>query len=215
MLIKGVELLCSDLYKAEQFYCKNFGLQLLSRTGDLLKIKIGDSILTFKKTEDLKPYYHFAFNIPNNQIREAVEWLKVKAQLIYSEGSAIVDFKNWDAESVYFLDANENVVEFIGRREINNKSDLPFTSASLLSISEIGIVVENISEACSSFLKEHQLAPFIKQPVLQNFAALGDDNGLLILSTEGRNWYPTDFQVKKFPVTVEFENRGVNYKLIL
>jgi catechol-2,3-dioxygenase len=215
MIIRRIDLLCNDLQQAEQFYCGNFGLRKLLFSENVLEIQAGNSILCFRKVADSKPYYHFAFNIPHNQIKEAVEWLGKKAQIIYTENSAIVDFRNWDAESVYFRDTNENIVEFIARREVDNASDEPFAAGSLHSISEIGIVVENIQDACSLFLENYQLAPFVKQPVKENFAALGDDNGLLILSTEGRHWFPTEIIVKKFPVEIEFENNNVIYNLKL
>lgn len=213
MFIKEIQLDCNSLHEARQFYCGTLGLECTRRDDEQICIRVGESNLVFRQTISSKPAYHFAFNIPHNQIGEALEWIKTRAEVIPADGEDVVDFKNWNAESIYFYDFNKNIVELIARRNLDNASSSKFTGHSLLSISEIGIIVDNIEEACQRFSDLYDLKPFIHQPVKENFAALGDDNGLLILSTAGRHWFPTAIEANQFPLSVQFENAGQLYYL--
>jgi catechol-2,3-dioxygenase len=213
MFIKEIELLCDDISKAEKFYSEILGLVISGKQSESISFKAGTSTLRFKHTSEHHPYYHFAFNIPNNQIRQALAWLGKKVEIIRHGNQSVIDFKNWNAESVYFLDPFGNILELIARHDLDNKSRKSFSGSLLLAISEIGIVVKDINEACDLFKKDYKLLPYKQQPVLETFAALGDENGLVILSTSGRQWFPTDKAVEKFPLSITFENDATLYKL--
>jgi hypothetical protein len=128
-----------------------------------------------------------------------VTWASLKLDLLNTEDNHVIaDFTNWNAKSFYFLDNNGNILEFIARRGLNNESHTPFNSSSIISISEFGLVTDNVADTAQKLRNNYGIPLFSRQPVLRNFAAVGDDNGLLILSTTGRNWYPTDITVQGF-----------------
>jgi catechol 2,3-dioxygenase-like lactoylglutathione lyase family enzyme len=193
VLIKEINILTADIENTRQFYSQVLGLPVISVANKQLQLSAGNSILTFLHTHNKDAKYHFAFNIPANKTNEALNWLTGRAEPIKIDNkSPIADFRNWNATSVYFYDNNGNVLEFIARRDLHNETSQSFNSNRILSISEIGIVTDHVSLKCESLIREFRLDYFEKQPPLENFAALGDDNGLLIIVSNTRNWYPTN-----------------------
>lgn len=192
MLIKSLQLLSDDLPKAAKFYGEVLGLKVLHHSGEELRLAAGETVLTFYPSKGQKPQYHFAFNIPCNKTVEALQWMKGKAPVLEVEpGKPIADFKNWNAAAFYFLDNNENIVEFIARNDLRNESPSPFDGASILSVSEIGIVGDDVPAQSKELIERYGVDYFAKQPPLPRFAALGDDRGLFIVVPHSRDWYPT------------------------
>jgi catechol 2,3-dioxygenase-like lactoylglutathione lyase family enzyme len=199
MEILEVIIMSDNLKRTEDFYREKLGLIILKKGKNHISFKAGRSVLTFLKSKNLHPIYHFAFNIPCNQIHEAVTWASLKLDLLNTEDNQVIaDFTNWNAQSFYFLDNNGNILEFIARRDLNNESHTSFYSSSIISISEFGLVTDNVADTAQKLRNNYGIPLFSKQPVLKNFAAVGDDNGLLILSTPGRKWHPTDIAVQGF-----------------
>ncbi|WP_085505155.1 hypothetical protein [Thalassobacillus devorans] len=58
------------------------------------------------------------------------------------EGEDEADFSHIQAHSLYFYDPAGNVVEFISRHSTAEKSEEPFSSKSILNISEMSLTVE-------------------------------------------------------------------------
>jgi catechol-2,3-dioxygenase len=199
------------------FYKNVLGLDFTNES-NRVTIHIGKSRLIFKQAvQSQNPFYHFAINIPSNKIFEARAWISEKVKLIWLDEyhNDIADFVNWNAASVYFYDVAGNIVELIARSDLNNVSDQPFSARQLLSLNEIGIVFPKDTMAIhtSALISRNRLNYFSKQPPLENFKAVGDDEGLFIIVPQHRNWYPTDDRPSGlFPLTVEFENDGKIYK---
>ena len=84
------------------------------------------------------------------------------------------------------------------RHDQKEDSSGAFGTNQLLRVSELGIVTNDVPALVEKLRVENGLLPFVKQPVLENFAALGEETGLLILSQEGRNWFPTQLPAKSF-----------------
>ncbi|WP_163323231.1 hypothetical protein [Draconibacterium mangrovi] len=80
---------------------------------------------------------------------------------------------------------------------MENASDKPFNSNSILSISEVGIVAEKPLELGEQLINNHGLFYFGKGPKREDFVVLGDDNGLVVISGTDRNWYPTGQPAKQ------------------
>lgn len=209
MLIKSLQLLSDDLPATARFYHGALGLRLLHQSAAELRLAAGETVLSFHKSGGEKPQYHFAFNIPCNKTREALQWMRGKAPVLDIEpGEPLADFKNWNAEAFYFLDNNKNIVEFIARNDLQNASAAPFEGASLLSVSEIGIVGDSVPEQCKQLIEQLGVGYFAKQPPLPRFAALGDDRGLLIVVPHQRDWYPTRIPSTKHWLRAELEVDG-------
>lgn len=208
MRIKEIEMLSHDLVQTEKFYSGILGLPVDQKNDFLLSYTVGDSRLVFTKTDIEKPVYHFAFNIPHNKLHEAETWLSSRVTPIQFQDANIIDFKNWNAKSIYFLDNNGNVLEFIARFGIDNKSNTPFDGSSILSISEIAFVTDHVEKLANELMEHYGFTYFGKQIQRQDFSALGEDHGLLILVSSERNWFPTSIRAEQFPTKVIIENHN-------
>jgi catechol-2,3-dioxygenase len=195
----------SQLTKLKEFYSGILGLEIFTDLEYTFTVKAGSSKLTFIEDEfEANPYYHFAFNIPENKIYKAIKWLESKVELIVYGDSSLVSFPNWNAHSVYFFDPAGNIVELIARHNLPNRTDREFSSASLLSISEVGMPVTSVKSCCNTL--NQMLDENLWWGNLETFAAIGDENGLFIVVTSNRNWFPTAKPCGIFPLTVKIEN---------
>lgn len=205
MNISELQLFTGSIKLLTGFYYEVLGLEISEIENDKIKIKVGTTDLIFIEEKSSDPYYHFAINIPENQINEAIEWLKPKVDLIEYDSSLIIDFPNWNAHSVYFYDPAGNIVELIARHDLKNASDEPFSAKSFLNISEIGMPVPDV-KIIHDELNEN-FGEKLWSGNLETFAAIGDQNGLFIVVTTHRNWFPTDKPCNLFPLTVKIENK--------
>jgi hypothetical protein len=210
MKIGRLELETKDLDILASFYNKVLELPV-AQTEDECTVFVGTSTVRFKKVSTpQEPFYHFAINIPSNKTEEAKEWLQKRVELIYIEDykSVVADFVNWNAKSVYFFDAAGNILELIARFDLKNDAAENFNPEHFLSVSEVGLVFpeDEIETKTSRLLSQYKLSYFVKQPPFPNFKAVGDDEGLFIIVTENRNWYPTNKKSRICPIKVQFEN---------
>ncbi|MEN7548316.1 hypothetical protein AAG747_10385 [Rapidithrix thailandica] len=216
MRIKEVYLLSNDLQQTESFYHDILGLSVVRKEKNNLAFSLGASTLIFQHSELAKPYYHLAFDIPNNQLKEAYEALNKKVRILpVTSESQFAHFESWNAKSFYFYDNNGNLLELIARYDLSNASAQTFDPSSLLAISEIGLVTENVTRSIEQLTEQFDLPLFAKQTPQENFAALGDEQGLLILVSPERNWFPTDKKAKVFPTHVLLEDQGKVHEISL
>jgi catechol 2,3-dioxygenase-like lactoylglutathione lyase family enzyme len=209
MNILELELLTDSITETESFYNDVIGLETISKTNSSVSFTAGSTKLTFRSSENLKPVYHFAFDIPNNKLQEAFAWIEKKTGILeVVPPEKIADFYNWNAKSFYFYDNNANVLEFIARFSLDNTSEKPFDGSLVLSVSEIGFVTKNVSKLSDEMSNKYDLSIFPKQPKLDKFIVLGTDTGLFILVEENRDWYPTHQKAKSFWTKVVFDNNG-------
>ncbi len=68
----------------------------------------------------------FAFNIPENQFREAKAWLASRVEIARPNGSDEIFYDDWNAHAVYFPDPGGNLVEFIARHNLPDRSEREF-----------------------------------------------------------------------------------------
>ena len=215
MKIKQLDLYTSNIDAMISFYQQLLQLPVQAKENELT-ITIGQTMIRFHKSDVAShPFYHFAINIPANKIEEARDWMNKKAPLMWMEDykNVIADFKSWNAQSVYFVDAAGNIVELIARFDLSTNTVENFGPSHLLSVSEIGLVFkqEEIEQRTNSILGNYQLDYFEKQKPFPDFKAVGNDEGLFIIATEGRNWYPTQLPAKIFPTKITFEVKGIDY----
>ncbi|MFB9080813.1 VOC family protein [Flavobacterium procerum] len=207
MKIDQIQIKTNDIQKTKAFYQNVFGLTILENDQKSITFQAGASILKFVEDQNFNSIYHFAFNIPANQLEKAIEWCKDTIELIILEDKSVVThFENWNAHSVYFFDHNGNLLEFIARHDLNNTKIGEFNTASILNISEIGIVTESPLELGNQLVKEHGLHFFSQNTNTEKFSAIGNHDGLLILVQPKRNWYPTQIQSESNPVKITLEN---------
>lgn len=192
MRIKAVSLYTNDLDAVVHFYAGEMGFSLLAQSGTAASFKVGYSVLTFSKTNEMLPPYHFAFLVPQNLFMEAYSWAQSKKIVLpFSEENDIADFTNWNAQAFYFHDTVKNILEIITHYDLPHTGNQPFSTQSLIGICEIGLVVPHVAAACQQLEEQYSIPRFHKGPYLDDFAVMGGADGLLIISKEGRGWVPT------------------------
>lgn len=222
MKITHFELRTRDLQAQWEFYSRVLELPVTLLV-DLLEVQVGATRLIFRQADShFDGAYHFAFNIPENQIYAAKEWIASRVSLLRDEnGKDDFDSDSWNSHSVYFKDAAGNVLEFIARRNLKNPVKGELNSIQILNVSEIGLPSEDVMGLANELCAKLGLSVFHQEPN-ENFTPVGDDNGLLILPKKGRIWIPqSGVPAELLPVQVrgetngkEWEVRGVPYEIL-
>lgn len=210
MIIKHLTLYSADLEKQVDFFTKILNLKIIEQTDDSVSIKIGRSILKFSLRDEVKPY-HFAINIPANKASEALAWLKSRVDIIKDEDNEIIDFTDWNADAVYFYGPENNILELIARKNLDNKSDEVFNENLMLEISEIGIPSFDISKEYN-LLNEVTGLP-IHSGSMRRFCSAGDDNGLFIIINKDlkKYWFPTEDIPYSSDFKITFIEQDIEY----
>lgn len=209
MHIIELELLSDNLAETEKFYRKVLGIEP-SKKEDNTRIfyTIGATRLIFRKSENLKPFYHFAIDLPTNRFFDAHDFIKQHADILPADGDDIANFINWDAKSFYFYDNNGNIVEFITRYPNKEYYKEPFSSNCYVSVSEIGLVTSDVRQLAGQFKAEFGIPIFHRQPPRDELTVSGNDDGLFIIAVKDRHWYPTTVKAKHFDIRIVFMNEG-------
>jgi catechol-2,3-dioxygenase len=205
MKIKAIELLTNNITETAHFYNNILNIKTSNQTETEISFLIGTTQLTFQKSEVKNPNYHLAFDIPNNKLEEAFNWLNQKTTILpVTQDSNFSSFEAWNAKSFYFYDNNGNLLELICRFDTDNQSAVPFDSHALLFVSEIGIVTTDVSAMGEKLINQYGLEYYAKQPKTENFAVIGDETGLFILVNPDRDWFPTKNKAQSFPAKIQF-----------
>jgi len=201
MFIKEIILETKLLNELRKFYSDILELEIIKSDENTFSVNAGKTIITFNTTNGSNaPFYHYAFNIPENQFHEAKSWAKERVKLISLDRNDEFDFKSWNAHSIYFYDPAGNIIEFIARHNLQNSSNKEFSANTLLSISEIGIPVKDV-KSFFEFVSKKFSTPFFSGD-LKTFTAAGDDNGLFIIVPEERSWFPAGGNAEIFPLSI-------------
>jgi catechol 2,3-dioxygenase-like lactoylglutathione lyase family enzyme len=206
MKIKQLNLYSSKIEALKEFYLDVLGFDLIEAERNRFSFQVGETKIEFKETLE-EAYYHFAFNIPMNQAKDAINWLKAKdINILKYKGAEIVDFANWEAEALYFYDPAGNIVEFIARRPLAVASNESFSASSILSVSEIGLPLLDVGRIL------HLLEELADLPVYSGgpgvFCAMGDPEGLFIMVDQAKkDWIPENDPAIPFPLQVHFEQQ--------
>ncbi len=209
MQIKKITLEAKDLEGLKAFYHETLKLELLSAQTDQFVLQIGSSQMVFRQsqhhyTQPNSPNYHFAFNIPENQLALAKTWLgTLGVELLTYEGKDEIDFPNWNAHALYFLDPASNIVELIARHDLPNASSQPFNQRSLLEISEIGFPVPEIKTFYETLKINLEIPVYSQISNMESFCAAGNPRGLFIIVPLERAWLPTEIINGLFPIEVD------------
>ena len=204
MKIEAIELLSNNIKETEQFYNNILNIKTNSKNENEVSFLVGTTRVSFQKSTVEHPNYHLAFEIPNNKLEEAFKWLEQRTTVLpVTDDSQFSTFEAWNAKSFYFYDNNGNLLELICRFDADNQSDAVFDNKSILFVSEIGIVTSDVLSTAEELISQYGLGYYAKQPKTENFAVLGDENGLLILVSPDRNWFPTTKKAQAFEAKVQ------------
>lgn len=201
MQIAEVQLATMHLAAQKAFYRDVLELPLVAETLTAFTVQAGASALTFVETAaPLPSIYHVAFNIPENQLAAAKVWLTQRVPLLQNGDSDEWVFPDWNAHTVYYLDADGNILEAIARHNLPTASTQPFTAQSFLSISEIGLATLDVRAFCQQLHTDLGVERWRGNET--NFAAVGDEEGLFIVAVNGRPWNGNEAPAHPLPTTV-------------
>ncbi len=206
-------LTATPLPRMAEFYKNVLEMKVLL-TVEQLVVDGGKTQITFRPAPDQsQPFYHFAFNIPENKILSARNWLGERTELAVTPESQrdkdfpseIMPFDFWNAHSIFFWDPAGNILELICRHELKNSTNGGFRSDEILYASEIGFVTDDVDKLAGQIKTTFQLEQYREGG--SSFRAIGDESGLLILfkrggvplgAKEGQSWqiHPTDVTVQ-------------------
>lgn len=201
-----VTLKTAEMAALKHFYVDVLGVPVIAQGNGFVTFGIGETKLTFEETAEGRPFYHFAFNIPENQFREAKAWISGKTALNLENGEDETNSIDWNAHSVYFEDPAGNILELIARHTLDNASDAPFNADGLLCVSEIGIVKEDVPAYVEEL--EGRGVPKYREGSGE-FAPVGDEHGLLIVVKKGRRWFFAEKNAEIFPAKVHVKDFGI------
>ncbi|WP_214775287.1 glyoxalase [Exiguobacterium sp. s37] len=147
MRITEAMLYTNRLDEMKRFYVEKLGLSVVDENSTRFQIELGEDTLIFQEAiTEQERQYHFAINIPANRFKEAKEWIMSRVPLLTEEGEDEIYFEGIDASSLYFYDADENVIELIARHSINPENNIEsFSSNEFLGIGEMSLTVEDPS----------------------------------------------------------------------
>lgn len=201
MQILQAEISTSNINPQRKFY-RNLGFDC-GPYADGIGVQIGWSLLLMIPSElNADQPTHFTFNLAPNRFEAALAWGKQHLDLLPHNDDVVITFDApWHARSFYFYDAGGNIVEIIARDRIAiSEATGDFHPAELLCISEIALVGDPASDV-AGWLKASGL-PLFTGDERDNFSAWGDDDGLVLVSTIGRNWLPTATPAGIYPVAI-------------
>ncbi|TCU84904.1 catechol-2,3-dioxygenase [Curtobacterium sp. PhB25] len=172
----------------------------VDRVDGVVEVVVGSTRLLFRELPGMTGALHLAITIPTGTFAAAAEWIAgIATVLVDADGRDEFEGPpNWNSRSVYFEGPDEQLLELIERRDLaaaapasGPASAAPaFASAvPLLSVSEVGIAVPDVLGAVEK-LRRAGLEPYAN-PAGEGFAAVGDVDGLVILVSPERRWFPT------------------------
>lgn len=211
MIIQHLVLNTSVLSEQKQFYCQLLGMKLIEETAISFTVQAGYTKLTFNHSNE-RSIYHFAFNIEENKLVDAVNYLKERTPLLSDGKDEVFHFQEWNAHACYIYDAEGNIVEFIARHNLASQSAGPFSIENLLGISELGLPVENVADTVGYCTKELDLAPWRGNGT--TFQPIGDEQGMFIAAAVDRAWFPTNEQARITPFVITIAGK-LNKKVVI
>jgi len=189
MKINELVIFTNQIENQRRFYQDVLEFDLVYNSEEKITFKTGDGFLSFEYKVTNNPA-HFAFNIASNKIEDALIWLQKRVAILPDGENVISNFKNWNARAIYFYDADNNIVEFIARRDLNINSNMAFSPKQIISISEVALVTTNISSLYRVISKIKPISVY--DGGFDKFCALGNQNGLFILIDKTvKSWHPT------------------------
>ncbi|MDR5589772.1 VOC family protein [Christiangramia sp. SM2212] len=212
MKINRLLVFSNNIEAQLKFYRDLLGFNISNYSENSFEIKSGYSILRFEYRKEATPY-HIAFHIPDRQEEEAVAWLDGKRAIQQFNDEKIVDFSNWQAKSVYFYDEDNNIIEFISRRDFSKPESAIFNAENIVGLAEIGLATNNIQEKFEKMKLDCLLDKFDGD--LEKFCAIGEASGLVItINKNEKDWFPTGDTAYASDFEMDFEHKYKNYHMI-
>lgn len=137
MKIRELSLYCKDIERVSSFYIKNMGLSASKIDEQQIRIKIGESSLSFKyHNQAHSDFLAFSIQLPGNKIREAKNYFGRHFELL--ENRVFSDFDGKRSVQAFGINGPNNThIELHAFPEIYNPSQEPFGNRHLLNIDSV------------------------------------------------------------------------------
>ena len=196
------------LEEMRKFYEGALHLPLVTDDAGSLTFQAGRTRMKFAADSNGgSPFYHFAFNIPENKLEKAIDWLSGRVPLLKGRrGNHVVHFEWLNAHSVYFYDPAGNLLEFIAHHPLKNGRPGKFDEQDILYTSEIGLVTKDVLKLSSELDAKLGLTNYATthhRPVSDVFQPIGDPYGFFIVVKHERIWLMTDDPAALHPLTAQ------------
>jgi catechol 2,3-dioxygenase-like lactoylglutathione lyase family enzyme len=205
MEIISVENLTRSAAETADYYETVLGLPVVRRVG-VVEVAVGATTMVFREDPETTGDQHYAFLIDDARFDAARAFLEAGPGLL-SDGDRIeIEAQDaWNARSLYFPGPDRSILEVIARRDLHSGSTTlagqPFGPADLLSVSEVGVAVLDVP-AVAARLGEVGIGRYGAWSS-ETFSPAGHIDGMLILVSPGRTWFPSsDRVVGEPPVTI-------------
>ncbi|WP_313812630.1 hypothetical protein [Glutamicibacter sp.] len=190
MKIDNVSITVSDVAKAAAFY-RDILLCPVDSSADGAAITIGSSRLFLTQGEEFAGVHHLAFGILPSEFERAHAWLAERVELLPVGGKdTFYGGTEWNSRSVYFLGPEGIILELIARDADAGAAEEGSGKPRMLSISEVGIGVDDVLDAVATLSRELNIPIFYN--LSATFASLGSHDGLLIVVQRERLWFPNN-----------------------
>lgn len=200
MDIRQVQLATRSLDDTARFY-ERLGCPV-EIVDAAVRVVVGSSLLVFRELPEMTGALHLAITIPTGTFDAAKAWIAGLTTVLGTDDQDEFEGPpNWNSRSVYFEGPDEQLLELIERRDQPADAG-ENTVVPLVSISEVGVPVPDVLGAVDA-LRRAGLEPYANPPG-ESFAAVGDVDGLVILVSPDRRWFPTgDRSPSSAPVVVD------------
>jgi catechol-2,3-dioxygenase len=213
MDIRQVQLATRSLADTARFYERlGCSVEIVDAT---VRIVVGSSLLVFRELPEMTGAVHLAMTIPTGTFEAAKAWIAGLTTVLGTDAQDEFEGPpNWNSRSVYFEGPDQQLLELIERRDLESGArragDGSGTGTGtgtgavvpLVSVSEVGVPVPDVLGAVEA-LRRAGLEPYANPPG-ESFAAVGDVDGLVILVSPDRRWFPTgDRSPSSAPVVID------------
>jgi len=200
MDIRQVQLATRSLDDTARFY-ERLGCPV-EIVDAAVRVVVGSSLLVFRELPEMTGALHLAITIRTGTFDAAKAWIAGLTTVLGTDDQDEFEGPpNWNSRSVYFEGPDEQLLELIERRDLPADAG-ENTVVPLVSISEVGVPVPDVLGAVDA-LRRAGLEPYANPPG-ESFAAVGDVDGLVILVSPDRRWFPTgDRSPSSAPVVVD------------
>lgn len=211
MKLLDIELYTANLSATRRFYVRQLGLPLIDHSASHLTVLVGWTRLTFRHTHQPVAPYHLAINVPRGSLEVIMYYFDLSYLDTQRPGQTIAEFADWRARACYFYESPEtprtsNLIEFIARTELPLDDPNLTINDLFQGVSEIGIATEDVAYTTSQIQRRFGTPQFTRTTESPDFNALGDDNGLFVVSRVGRNWLFSDIPAGLNYCRVRFTN---------
>ncbi|MCS5520505.1 hypothetical protein [Curtobacterium flaccumfaciens] len=205
MDIRQVQLATRSLADTARFY-ERLGcpVEIVDTT---VRIVVGSTLLVFRELPEMTGALHLAITIPTGTFDAAKAWIAGLTTVLGTDDQDEFEGPpNWNSRSVYFEGPDQQLLELIERRDLEPGARRVGVGTDagvpLVSVSEVGVPVPDVLGAASA-LRRAGLEPYANPPG-ESFAAVGDVDGLVILVSPDRRWFPTgDRSPSSAPVVID------------